>query len=176
MLVTLIGYRATGKSTIGSALARSLDWNWCDSDDEVERRTGGTIAEIFATQGEPAFRDLEAQVIGELAGHPRTVLSVGGGAILREATRELLGREGLVFWLRACPATILDRMRQDELNDARRPRLTALPAAEEISQQLALRTPWYASLADACFDTESLDRDQIIGRMASQVRQRWPLE
>ena len=174
MRIALIGYRATGKSTTGPAVARTLDWSWCDSDEEVERRAGTNIAQIFSSHGELAFRDLEAEVIRELTERPRIVLSVGGGAILRETNRELLRRGGMVFWLKAGPAEILRRMRHDVQNDSRRPRLTNLPAAEEIRQQLAIRDPMYASVADACFDTESQDTPAIVTQIVAMARQRWP--
>ncbi len=87
MIITLIGYRATGKTTLAKLLAERLDWPWIDADAEIERRAGKSIAEIFADDGEPAFRDLEAQVIADLCREDQLVLSAGGGAPLREAAR-----------------------------------------------------------------------------------------
>ena len=73
MNLVLIGYRATGKTTLARHLAQRLGWDWIDADVEIERRAGKSIARIFAEQGEPAFRDLEAAVIADLCGRPRLV-------------------------------------------------------------------------------------------------------
>ena len=80
MNLTLIGYRATGKTTLARLLAERLGWDWIDADVEIERVAGKTIARIFAEDGEPAFRDIEAGVIAELAGRPNLVIAAGGGA------------------------------------------------------------------------------------------------
>ena len=70
MNLVLIGYRATGKTTLARRLAQRLGWDWIDADVEIEQRAGKSIARIFAEQGEPAFRDLEAEVIADLCGRP----------------------------------------------------------------------------------------------------------
>ncbi len=79
MFLTLIGYRATGKTTLAKLLAERLHWDWIDADAEIERRAGRSIERIFADEGEPAFRDLEAQVIVDLCRRDRLVLAAGGG-------------------------------------------------------------------------------------------------
>ena len=94
MLLTLIGYRATGKTTLAKLLAQQLGCEWLDADDEIERRAGKSIAQIFAEDGEPAFRDLEAQVIADLCGRERLVLAAGGGAPLREESRRAMSDGG----------------------------------------------------------------------------------
>ena len=80
MILTLIGYRAVGKTTLAKLLAERLGWDWIDADVEIERRAGKSIARIFAEEGEPAFRDLEAKVIADLCRRDRLVLAAGGGA------------------------------------------------------------------------------------------------
>ncbi len=86
----LIGPPGAGKSTIGRRLAQALDLELLDTDVEIERRTGRTIPEIFATDGEPHFRELEEQVVGEALEKHDGILSLGGGAILSERTRTRL--------------------------------------------------------------------------------------
>ena len=113
MNVILIGYRATGKTTLAKLLAARLQCDWIDADVEIERRAGKSIAEIFAEDGEPAFRDLEADVIADLCRRDRLILAAGGGAPLREETRENMRRNGTVVWLIAQPETILRRMTGD---------------------------------------------------------------
>src|SRR5688500_2590703 len=82
MNLLLIGYRGTGKSTVARLVAERLNWPWLDADVELERRAGKSIAAIFAEDGEPAFRDLESQVLAELVQADRHVLALGGGVIL----------------------------------------------------------------------------------------------
>ena len=95
MILTLIGYRATGKTTLARLLAERLGWDWIDADAEIERRAGKAIARIFAEEGEPAFRDLEAQAIADLCRRDRLVLAAGGGAPLRpESRRAMRGGTG----------------------------------------------------------------------------------
>ena len=87
MNLSLIGYRGTGKTTLARLLARQLVWEWVDADVEIELRAGKSIASIFVDDGEPKFRDLEGQVIVELAGRDRLVIATGGGVVLREENR-----------------------------------------------------------------------------------------
>ena len=111
--IVLIGYRATGKTTLARLLAERLGWAWIDADVEIERRAGKSIARIFAEDGEPAFRDLEARVIADLCRRDRLVLAAGGGAPLRAESRQAMREGGQVVWLTARPETILARMSGD---------------------------------------------------------------
>lgn len=88
--IVLIGFMGAGKSTIGALLARSLGWRFVDSDHAIENRTGRTIAQIFAEDGEAAFRALEAEAIRDHARSDNLVLALGGGAIENDLTREML--------------------------------------------------------------------------------------
>src|SRR5262245_29272304 len=85
--VCLSSYRGTGQSTLARELANRLHYDWADADDIIEQRAGKSIAAIFADAGEPAFRDLEAQVVEELAIRNRVVAALGGGAVLRQSNR-----------------------------------------------------------------------------------------
>jgi shikimate kinase len=155
MILTLIGYRATGKTTLAKLLAQRLGWQWIDADVEIERRAGKTIAQIFADDGEPAFRDLETRVIADLCRRDRLVLAAGGGAPLCEENRQILRQSGKVVWLVARPDTILKRMSADATTAERRPSLTGQGPLDEIVQLLALREPMYRDTADFTIDTES---------------------
>src|SRR3954469_21824342 len=98
MNVFLIGYRGSGKSTVAAALAKQLGWPWMDADAELERRAGKTIKQIFAEQGELAFRDLESAVLADLVKPGRQIIALGGGVVLRDANRRLLAGRGKVVW------------------------------------------------------------------------------
>src|SRR5688500_9284949 len=96
MNLFLIGYRGSGKTTVAAELAPRLGWKWLDADDEVERRAGRTIKDIFAASGEQAFRDLEAAVIADMAKLSDRVIALGGGAVLRDDNRQAIRSSGKV--------------------------------------------------------------------------------
>ncbi|MGD0382811.1 MAG: shikimate kinase [Thermoguttaceae bacterium] len=169
MILTLIGYRATGKTTLAKLLARRLDWEWIDADVEIERRAGKTIARIFADDGEPAFRDLEAQVIADLCRRDQLVLAAGGGAPLREENRRIMRQSGKVVWLTARPETILKRMSGDAATAERRPSLTGHGPLEEIVQLLALREPMYRETADFTVDTENRTPQELTAEILDHL-------
>ena len=180
MNLVLIGYRATGKTTLARCLAQRLGWDWIDADVEIERRAGKSISRIFAEQGEPAFRDLEAEVIAELCGPGAwgdglrgimgqgtqvadrpLVVAAGGGAPLRAENRRAMRQSGQVVWLTATPDTILARMTGDATTADRRPGLTNQSPREEIVQLLSRREPIYRELAHLIVDTEGKSPEQL---------------
>jgi shikimate kinase len=152
--IFLIGYRGAGKSSVARELANRLGYAWTDSDDEIERRAGRTISDMFADEGESAFRDMEARVVAELAKRRRTVIALGGGAVLREENRRAIAAAGPVVWLTASVETIVRRMAGDDSTAARRPNLTTLGTREEVESLLAQRTPLYRDCATLVVDTE----------------------
>jgi len=159
----LIGYRGTGKTTIAQKLAGHLGIAAFDSDTDIERQAGKTIAEIFAQDGESAFRDIEESVIAEFLTHPAPfVLATGGGAILRANTRERLRQAGRVIWLTATPETILRRITSDAATKTMRPNLTSLPMREEIVVVLEQRKPLYIEAAHETIDTDVKTVDEIV--------------
>jgi shikimate kinase len=170
MIVTLIGYRATGKTTLARLLAERLGWPWIDADVEIERRAGKSIAHIFAADGEPAFRDLEAQVIADLCRRDRLVLAAGGGAPLRPDSRLAMRQGGKVVWLSARPETILARMSGDATTAARRPSLTDKAPLEEIIHVLQCRTPIYRQAAHLAIDTEGKTPEGLASEILEQLK------
>ena len=170
MILTLIGYRATGKTTLARLLARRLGWEWIDADVEIERRAGKSIARIFAEDGEPAFRDREAQVIADLCRRDKLVLAAGGGAPLREENRAAMRAAGQVVWLTARPETILQRMNADATTAARRPNLTDRKPLEEIVHLLARREPIYRQTADLVVDTENHPPEELAEEILRKIR------
>ncbi len=155
--LALIGYRGTGKSTIGKILADRLDRRFLDADLELEARAGRSIVSIFAESGEAVFRDWEEKTLGELVDeHPEAVLATGGGAVLRPSNRRLLRGFGFVAWLHAEPTELARRLATDLQAGTRRPALTSAGTLAEIEHVLATRAPLYEEVADAMIDT--LDR------------------
>jgi shikimate kinase len=166
-LVHLIGYRGTGKSTVARHLARRLGWDWLDADAELERRAGRTIRQIFAADGEPAFRDLETALLRELCGHRQHVLALGGGVVLREENRQLLRAPGhFVVWLRADARTIWRRLQADPESAERRPDLSVGGLAE-IEELLERRQPWYVACADQVLETAGRTPNEVAEEIAA---------
>jgi len=146
MRITLVGYRAVGKSTVGRLLARRLGVPFEDADVALERRSGRAIADIFRDEGEAAFRDLEAATLEHLLeGTHGLVLATGGGACLRADNRALLQRAGgTVVYLQAPVALLQERLRR---HAGGRPSLTGVPVADEVPAILAVRDPLYRATA-----------------------------
>jgi len=171
----LIGYRATGKTTLARLLAERLNALWYDSDLLIERRVGKSIARIFAEEGEPTFRDWEAEEVKKIvldsqqAGQ-QIVLATGGGVILRESTRVFLKKHGFVVWLTASKETIYRRMIQDVTTAERRPDLTNLPAEEEIALLLEKRKPLYEETANLIVDTEKGTLEYLVETILEKVK------
>lgn len=165
-MLTLIGYRATGKTTLAKLLAEKLGWDWIDADVEIERVAGKNIKRIFAEEGEPAFRDLEARVIADLCRRERLVIAAGGGAPLREENRRAMRAAGKVVWLTARPETIYARMSGDATTADRRPNLTDRAPLAEIVHLLAVREPIYRDTADFVLDTENRTPEELADAIA----------
>ena len=170
MVLTLIGYRATGKTSLARSLAAALGWDAIDADVEIERRAGKSIKQIFEEDGEPVFRDIEASVIADLCQRDKLVIASGGGAPMREASREAMRRAGTVVWLRATPETILARMTGDVTTTERRPDLTDRGGLQEIVDLLELRDPIYRETADFEVDTEHKSIEQITEAILERIR------
>ena len=166
MVITLIGYRGTGKSKLAGPLAVRLGWDWIDADVELERRAGRSIQEIFATDGEPEFRRLERDLLAELLQRDRLVVAAGGGAILNEATRADMRRAGPVVWLQASAATIERRLATDPTTGQRRPNLTSTGGRTEIEWLLATREPLYRECATIVLDTENASTAELVDVIA----------
>jgi shikimate kinase len=160
--ILLVGYRGTGKSTVGRSLAAALRWSFVDCDEEVERQVGRSIADIFAQEGEEGFRDREAAVLRSVCQQRECVIATGGGVVLRESNRLVLRQAGWVVWLRAEPETILSRLQRDPSTAARRPALTEQGGLAEICTLLVQRTPLYAAVADHVVDTDHLSPQAVV--------------
>lgn len=168
--IILIGYRATGKTTLASRLAERLGWRWIDADVVIEERADKTIAEIFAQDGEPVFRDLEADVIADLCSEPNLVLATGGGAPMRESTREIIRAAGKVVWLTADAETIHHRITGDHTTADRRPRLCDdKDPLQEIISLLEKREPIYRATAHIEIDTVDKTVDELTDEIMAAI-------
>ena len=168
--IALIGYRGSGKSSVARLLALKLGWPWVDADVEIELRAGKSIAAIFADDGETAFRDLEGDVVWELASRDQTVIALGGGAVLRPQNRESLRRRCWIAWLSATPETLCERIAGDAATQTKRPNLTSQGGIAEIIELLDERTPIYRQCAHFQADTEGKTPEDVAGEILSQFR------
>lgn len=167
MNLVLIGYRGSGKSVIARTLAPMLDMPVLSLDDDIVRRAGCPIPEIVRRQGWEAFRDIETEAVREASARDRTILDTGGGAILRVANRAALRRNGMVIWLHASVADIVDRIGCD----TQRPSLTgAMSFTEEVESVLAERLPLYQEAADLAIDTSALPIPDAAAAVANAFR------
>jgi shikimate kinase len=138
VIVTLVGFMGAGKTTVGHILAERLGLPFVDSDLLIEQRLGRPIRDVFATEGEAAFREIEHQTIRELAAGPEVVLALGGGALGDERTREAL-RQTRVIYLHVGFSEAMERIGGDEFRPMlKRPDLQAIfQARTEIYEELA---------------------------------------
>ncbi|MDY3557928.1 shikimate kinase [Gemmata sp. JC673] len=175
-VIVLVGYRGTGKSTVGRLLAERLGWTFFDTDDHVEAAAGKSIREIFATDGEFTFRERESESLAQLCKRISCVIATGGGAVLRESNRELLKNSGFVAWLTARPETVLARLQSDPTTGERRPNLTAAGGEEEVRALIAFREPLYRAVASCEVATDALTpealTDAILSAWAEPQRDR----
>lgn len=165
MKLLLVGMMGAGKTTVGRILAERLGWRYLDSDREVEEAAGHTVAELFESGGERAFRSLETDALRRaVTGEEPTVVSVAGGAVLDPANRQLLRASGTVVWLRADPATLAQRVGDGD----GRPLLEG-DAAGALRRLDAVRRPLYDEVADVVVDVDRLGPDEVADRVVAQV-------
>lgn len=150
--VALVGLSGTGKSTVAPLLARRRGCASVDLDRVVERHTGRTVAEVFAADGEAAFRDLESAALAEALAGPPAVLATGGGIVLRPENRAALSDGSRVVWLRLGAEPLARRLRG---TDETRPLLTGDPATA-LRRLAREREALYREVADVEIDVEGL--------------------
>ena len=155
----------SGKSTVGRQLARRLRLPFFDSDHVIEQRLGCSIREYFAQAGEPAFRDLEEQVLSELAQGRDAVVATGGGAVLREANRRCLRAAGQVVYLRSTPEELFRRLR----HDTNRPLLQVADPLDKLRALHAERDPLYRATAHFPIETGRPSVPTLVNMIVMQL-------
>jgi len=161
--LALIGFMGTGKSSVGRLVASHLHFHFVDTGDLIESRAGKTIAEIFAQAGEPVFRELESQLVLELARAQKTVISTGGGLVANAANLASLKEHALVVCLWASPELIWERVR----GQSHRPLLKDIDPLGKIRQLLAAREPIYRQ-ADVLVNTEQRSSKEVAQHVLHQ--------
>ena len=155
--VVLVGMMGAGKSTIGRRLASRLRLPFLDADTEIEAAAGMSIPDIFESHGEPHFRDGEARVIARLLDNGPVILATGGGAFLREETRNRIGRHAVSIWLKAEAETIMRRVKRR----ADRPLLKTADPAGTVERLIGEREPFYQH-ADLMIWSRDVPHEKIV--------------
>lgn len=150
----LIGFRCTGKTSVGKALAQLMGRPFMDTDRILEEEAGATVAQIVTRAGWPAFREMERNTIARLAGLGGTVVATGGGVVMDRKNRAALKQSGTAVWLQASAEAVQRRMNADTQTDSLRPALTDKGLEEEIRDTMDQRKPFYAEAADLIIDTD----------------------
>ena len=170
MNLVLIGYRCTGKTTIGQILAEKLAWPLVDTDTLVQERAGRSIQEIVEEGGWADFRRRERETISDVAARDRQVISAGGGAVLDEENAKALRARGRVVLLTASPETIRDRMQADPKTAAERPNLTDSGGIAEIRNLLEERRPKYQAACHYEIPTDRFSPEETAGRILAWLK------
>jgi shikimate kinase len=165
MNVYLIGYRCTGKTTIGERLAGRLKWLFLDLDRELVRLHGQTIDEMVAQNGWQGFRQAETNLIKKVSQTAGTVIATGGGAVLDPQNVRRMQASGRLIWLRARIDTIRGRLQQDGHTQAFRPPLTPQGTLDEIETTLLEREPIYRHASHLAIETDDVEVDWICHRI-----------
>lgn len=157
--IILTGFMGSGKTSVGIRLSYSLRRTMIDTDKWIEKNQGMTVSEIFAEEGEEAFRNMETKCLRELLKTTdHQIISVGGGLPVREENRQLLSRLGRVFYLKASPETIYERLK----TDTTRPLLQVADPLAQIKRLSEAREEAYASCADVVVDVSERSFDEIL--------------
>ena len=155
----------SGKSTIGKAASARLGLAYVDVDQEIEQRSGSSVRSFFERHGEPAFRDLETEVLRDLlAGRP-CLIATGGGAVLREENRHVLRSRALCVYLEASSRLLWSRLRRDR----RRPLLQFEDAEQRLRAMTAERAPLYRQTAAIVIETDGLSFNGVVDELVARV-------
>lgn len=166
--IYLIGFMGVGKSTVAASLRQLCGMEIIDTDEEIVRRAGMPIPEIFKVRGQEAFREMESELFRELADREGLIVSCGGGAILREENRLFMKQSGTVVQLTAEPETILNRVREDD----NRPLLEGRKNVPAIRELLDERKEAYELARDVSVATDGRDTMDIAAEILDKVRER----
>jgi shikimate kinase len=172
MKILLIGYRGSGKTTVGRLLAGRLALPLIDIDDRIVIRSGLSVREIFDQHGETGFRRLESKAIADAFDGNHWVIAAGGGAMMVPENRAAVPPGTHVVLLHARPDELHRRITGDPATAAGRPALTAAGGIAEIHHLLETRLPVYRGVSTLELDTTGLTPDEVVGRVIAHTQDR----
>jgi len=161
----LVGMMGSGKTTMGRVLARHLDKEFVDSDEEIIKRTGVTVPHIFDVEGEAGFRQREVAAIRELAGRDNMVLATGGGAVLNGDNRAILKQNGIVIYLKANAHDLWQRTRHDR----NRPLLQTENPYARLVELFQQRDPLYRQVSDIVVQSGKQSAHSLMLRLVDEI-------
>lgn len=163
--VILVGPMGAGKSTIGRQLASFLNYEFVDSDHEIEARTGADIPWIFDVEGEEGFRKREESMIDELTQRDGIVLATGGGVVIREQNRRVISARGIVVYLKASVEQQLIRTAKDR----KRPLLQNSEPRKVLTELMKSREPLYLEVSDYVVDTDAANIKDVASNIVDLI-------
>jgi len=172
MNLVLIGYRCSGKTTVGRRIAPRLQMRFVDIDDLIEEFHGALISEIVKSHGWDHFRVMEKRVIKEISSEDNIIIAPGGGAVLNPDNVLALRKNGLMVWLKANGQAIRKRMEMDPRTYAQRPTLTGKGTFEELEEVMAYREPLYEKASEVQLDTSTLSVEVVVENIFSIFQKR----
>jgi len=174
--ILLVGYRGTGKSSVGKRLAGVLGMGFLDMDRLIAEEEGFSIARIVQEKGWPYFRMQEKQLLQRLSCNSGQVIATGGGVILDQENRSLLKKMGVVIWLTADIDVTVERLKTDPIGAEQRPTFSEMDLHEETGLILKERMPLYEEVSDFTLDTSDLSIgetvDEIVGIIHKEMKER----
>jgi shikimate kinase len=172
MNIVLIGYRGSGKSTVGSKLAARLERRFVDTDDLIEERQGVPISDLVKSHGWDHFRKIEKAIIEEISKDNNLVIAPGGGAVLDADNVKALRQNGFIIWLNADQQILLKRIQKDQASPTRRPALAGKGTLGEIEKTLSQREPFYKRASEVQIDTSMLAADAVVETILTVLKER----
>jgi shikimate kinase len=163
--IILTGFMGVGKTSVGTRLAKDLNYAFVDTDEQIEADQKTSIAGIFSNFGEALFRDVEARIIRQVLENEGQVVSTGGGAVIRDENRKAFKENGVTICLTAHPDTIYARIR----HETHRPLLQGPDPQAKVRELLAARERFYHQ-ADFIIDTSERSVDDVIAEIKEKVR------
>ena len=166
--IVLIGYMGTGKTEVGKRLAKKLGMKFIELDRLIEERAGKKIAEIFRTQDEIAFRELEIEATKKIAGEKSSVIACGGGIVLNKINIDRLKENGVTVYLTASPQTILKRVAAEK---GQRPLLAVNDQLKTVTDMLKFRKPYYERSADITINTSRKNIETVAQEIIRKLKE-----
>lgn len=170
MNIYLIGYRCTGKTSVGKCLSEKIGWDFIDADTALVEKYNMTVSDIVAASGWEDFRDKEADVLQSISRLNNYVVATGGGVILKPQNVATMKRTGHIIWLKASNFNIKQRMLKDLKTDEQRPALTHKKLDDEIEETMAQRAPLYENAMHTFIDTDRLTIDTVCDHIQDMLK------
>jgi shikimate kinase len=170
MNIVLIGYRGSGKTSVGKLIAKKLGRGFVDTDNLIIEKAGSSINEMVKEKGWPYFRDMEKDVIKELSGSDNLVIATGGGVVTNDINMDNLKANGIIIWLDVDVETVKKRLSRDNTSKENRPSLTGDNPVDEIGEVMEKRRPLYMKACNISIDTDKMNINDVADMVIKRVK------